>query len=144
MMCSSPCFWQNWLVSFLMAQMVKNLLAVQETEVQYLGWKDPLEKRIATKSSILAWRIPWTEEPGGQESMGSQRVGHDWMTNRTTETPSRLPNRSMLARVILPSFILCLFQQLMFNTIPLPVGSPQSTCKMFWGKIRIVWKTKGR
>ena len=60
-----------------MAQMVKNLLAVQETEVQYLGWKDPLEKRIATKSSILAWRIPWTEEPGGQESMGSQRVGHD-------------------------------------------------------------------
>ena len=48
----------------LVAQMVKNLLAVQETWVQYLGWEDPLEEGMATHSSILAWRIPWTEEPG--------------------------------------------------------------------------------
>ena len=58
-----------------MTKMVKNLLAMQETWVQSLGWKDPLEKEIATHSSILAWRIPWTEEPGGVQSMGSQRVG---------------------------------------------------------------------
>ena len=61
----------------LMAQMVMNLPAVQETCVQSLGRKDPLEKGMATHSSILAWRIPWTEEPRGLQSMGSQRVRHD-------------------------------------------------------------------
>ena len=60
-----------------MAQMVKNLPAVQETWVRSLGWEDHLEKGMATQSSILAERIPWTEEPGGLQSMGSQRVGHD-------------------------------------------------------------------
>ena len=59
------------------AQSVKNLPAVQETWVRSLGWEDPLEKEMATHSSILAWKIPWTEEPGGLQSMGSQRVGHD-------------------------------------------------------------------
>ena len=59
------------------AQMVKNLPAVQETQVQSLGRKDPLEKDMATHSSILAWRIPWTEEPGGLQSMGLQTVEHD-------------------------------------------------------------------
>ena len=57
--------------------MVKNLPAMQETQVRSLGWKDPLEKGMASHSSILAWRIPWTEEPGGLQSMTSQRVGHD-------------------------------------------------------------------
>ena len=57
--------------------MVNNLPAVQETWVQSLGQEDPLEKGVATHSSILAWRIPWTEEPGGLQSMGSQRDGHD-------------------------------------------------------------------
>ena len=57
--------------------MVKNLLVnVKETWVQFLGWEDPLEKEMTTYSSILAWRIPWTEEPGGLQSMGC-RVGHD-------------------------------------------------------------------
>ena len=55
-----------------MAQTVKNLSAMQETQVQSLGQEDPLEKEMATHSSILAWRIPWTEEPGGLQSMGSQ------------------------------------------------------------------------
>ena len=58
----------------LVAQMVKNLPVVQETWVQSLGWEDPLEKGIATQSSILAWRIPWTEEPCKLQSMGLQRV----------------------------------------------------------------------
>ena len=60
--------------------MVKNLPALQEpqeTWVPYLGWEDPLEEDVATHSTILAWRIPGTEEPGGLQSMGSQRVGHD-------------------------------------------------------------------
>ena len=60
-----------------MAQMVQHLPAMQETWVQTPGQEDPLEKAMATHFSILAWRIPWTEEPGGLESVGSQRVRHD-------------------------------------------------------------------
>ena len=59
-----------------MTQMVKNLPAVQETQVQSLDQEDPLAKGMATHSSILIWRIPWTEEPGGLQSIGSQRVRH--------------------------------------------------------------------
>ena len=65
----------------LVAQMVKNLPGVQETLVWSLGQEDPLEKGMATHSSILAWRIPWTEELGRLQSMGSKRVGHNWATN---------------------------------------------------------------
>ena len=61
--------------------MIKNPPAVQETQVWSLHWEDPLEKGMATHSSILAWRIPWTEEPGGLQSRGLQRVRHDWATN---------------------------------------------------------------
>ena len=61
----------------LVAQTVKHLPAVQETWVQSLAWEDPLEKEMATHSSILNWETPWTEEPGRLQSMGSQRVGHD-------------------------------------------------------------------
>ena len=64
-----------------MAQMVKNLPAMEETQVQALVQEDHLEKGMATHSSILACRIPWTEEPGGLQSMGSQRAGHDRATN---------------------------------------------------------------
>ena len=60
-----------------LAQMVKRLPTMRETRVPSLGWEDLLEKGMATHSSILAWRIPWTEEPGGLQSMGSQRVEHD-------------------------------------------------------------------
>ena len=61
----------------MVAQRVKNLPAIRETQVQSLGWEDPLEKGMATHCSILAWRMPWTEEPGGLQSLGSQRVEHD-------------------------------------------------------------------
>ena len=60
-----------------MAQRVKHLPAMQETWVRSLGWEDPLEKEMATHSSILAWKIPWTEKPSRPQSMGWQRVGHD-------------------------------------------------------------------
>ena len=69
---------QSW--ASLVAQTVKNLPAMSETWVWSLGWKDALEKGMATHSRILAWRIPWTEEPGGLQSMGSQRVRHkEWL-----------------------------------------------------------------
>ena len=61
----------------MVVQMVKSLPAIWETQVQSLGWEDPLEKEMATHSSILAWEIPWREEPGGLQPMGLQRVGHD-------------------------------------------------------------------
>ena len=57
--------------------MVKHLLAMQDTQLRSLSWEDPLEKEMAIHSSTLAWKIPWTEEPGRLQSMGSQRVGHD-------------------------------------------------------------------
>ena len=69
-------FWHSVLWASQEAQMVKNL-PTQESQVQFLGWEDALEKKMATSSSIFAWEIPWTEEPGGLQSMGSQRVGHD-------------------------------------------------------------------
>ena len=60
-----------------MAQLVKNPSAMQQTWVRFLGWDDPLEKEMATHSSILIWKIPWVEEPGGLQSLGSQRVEYD-------------------------------------------------------------------
>ena len=65
-----------------MAEMVKNLPTMQDTLICSLGWEDLLEKGMFTHSSILAWRIPWTEEPGGLQSMQLQRVGHDLATKQ--------------------------------------------------------------
>ena len=75
----------------LVAQSVKYLPAVQETRVRSLGWEDPLEEEMANHSSILAWKISWTEEPGGLQSMGSQRVGHDWETNTYRRQKQNFP-----------------------------------------------------
>ena len=83
----SRVIWQRvscWSHASLVAQRVKKLPAMRETQIWSLGWKDPLEKGTAARSSILAWRIPWTEELGGLESMGSQRVGHNRVTNTFT------------------------------------------------------------
>ena len=71
--------------SSLVPQMVKNLLATQETWVLSLGGEGPLKKEMATHSSVLVWISPWTEDPGGLQSMGSQRVGHNRATNTGTE-----------------------------------------------------------
>ena len=64
-------------MGFLVAHQVKNLPAMQKTPGRFLGQEDPLEKGMTTHSSTLAWRRPWTEEPGGLQSMGTQKVGHD-------------------------------------------------------------------
>ena len=72
------CLFELWFSqASLVSQTVKHLPARRETWVRSLGWEDPLEKEIATHSSTLAWKIPWTEEPGRLQSMGPQRVGHD-------------------------------------------------------------------
>ena len=72
-----PAFELKCLLSSQVVLVVKNPPPMQEIQVQPLGWKDPLEKEMTTQSSILAWKIPWTEESGGLQSMGPQRVGHD-------------------------------------------------------------------
>ena len=91
---SLPDFWAS-----LVAQTVKRLSTMWETRVRSLGWEDPLEKEMAIHSSTIAWKIPWTEEPGRLQSMGSQRVGHDWVTSRSWRkkwqpTPEFLPGKS--------------------------------------------------
>ena len=74
--------WNRIILSFIfLAQAVENLPAMQETWVWSVGWEDPLEKGMAPHSNILAWRIPWTEAPDGLQSMGLQRVRHDWAMN---------------------------------------------------------------
>ena len=75
----------------LVAQMIDHLPATQETWVRSLGQEDPLEEEMTTHSSILAWRIPWTEEPGGPQSIGSQRVGHDLATSLFRDCDASLP-----------------------------------------------------
>ena len=67
---------ESCFATFLVAQTVKRLSTMRETRVQSLGWEDPLEKEMAIHSSTIAWKTPWTEEPGRLQSMGSQRVGH--------------------------------------------------------------------
>ena len=72
-----PCKKKKQITDSLVVQMVKSLPAMQETTVRSLGWEDPLEKETATHSNTLVWKIPWMEEPGRLQSMGSQRVGCD-------------------------------------------------------------------
>ena len=85
----SPCYsvfsitYEMW--TSLVAQMMKCLPTVRETRVPSLSWEDPLEKEMATHSSTLAWKIPWMEEHGRLQSVGSQRVGHDWATSLNYE-----------------------------------------------------------
>ena len=92
-------WWQIWGKTSLVAQTVKNLHEMQEIQVWSLGQENPLEEGMATHSSFLAWRIPWTEEPGGLQSMESQRVGHNWET--FTHSLSILWNNYIFSLLIL-------------------------------------------
>ena len=75
-----------------MAQTVKDLSAMQEAWLRCLGWEDPLEEGMATHSSILAWKTPWTAEPGRLQSLGSQRVGHAWVYTCSTHIVTNCDN----------------------------------------------------
>ena len=87
------------------AQRLKHLPAMWETWVQSLGQEDPLEKEMATHSSILAWRIPWTEEPGGLQSTGLQKVGHDWATSLSLSYSTSLDSTRLFSTGVLPAYI---------------------------------------
>ena len=100
----------------LVAHVVKNLPAMQETQIPSLGWEDPLEKEMAAHSSILGWRIPWTEEPGGLQSTGSQRVGHDWATS-PSPSPSYSETWKFRKADSWVAFIFCRFKFLLFNLL---------------------------
>ena len=86
----------------LVGQRIKRLPAMEETQIQSLGGEDPLEKEIATNSSIFAWRIPWTEEPGRLQSSGSLRVGHDWATSLSLFTFTHWRRKWQPTPVFLP------------------------------------------
>ena len=118
----------------LVAQLVKNLPAVWETWVPSLGWGDPLEEGTATHSSILAWRIPWTEEPGGLQSMGLQRVGYDWVTKHSTAT-------LYMFHVYNIKYILTAWNYYMTSRNTQSWNRPKNVCQFkymiemaFWGK----------
>ena len=102
--------------------MVKNLPAMQETQVQSLGWEDPLEKEMATHSSNLACEIPWTEEPGRLQSMQSQRVGHDLATNTLEKKKKKnLADIYVLARQKVKAHL----------NSPLSTSTGHTTCMIF-------------
>ena len=85
--------WEKWTVmckTSLVAQTVKHLPTMWETQVWSLGWEDPLEKEMATHSSTVAWKIPWMEEPGRLQFMGLQRVGHDWVASLSLSCVKKL------------------------------------------------------
>ena len=100
----------------LVNQMIKNLPAMQETQVQFLGQEDPLGKGVVTHSSTLAWRIPWTEEPGRLESMGLQGVWHDWATNTSTFLNFHTPQSKCSVNILFPDLIHYLYH------LPQPCG----------------------
>ena len=99
-----------------------SLPAVWETWVWSLGWEDPLEEIMATHSSVLAWRIPWTEEPGRLQSVGSQRVGHNWASNTHTHTPFIVIVRYWLYSVLLHSISLWLILFIVVYTSSFPTA----------------------
>ena len=92
--------------------MVKNLPAMRETWVGSLGWEDPLEKEIAAHSNIFAWRIPWTEEAGSLQSMGSQRIGYSWKKIVSLLCKVKHQNQQKLSSSVLD----CLFSTCVFAT----------------------------
>ena len=110
--------------------MVKNLPVMQETQVQSLGQEGLLEKEMTTHSSILAWKIPWMEKPGGLQSKGSQRVGHDWVTSLHFTWNVPLVSLIFLKRSLV-------FSILLFSSFSLH----WSLRKSFWFLVAILWNS---
>ena len=131
------------LMSSLVAQLVKNRPAKWETWIRSLGWEDPLEEGMETHSSVLAWKIPWTEEPGGLQSTGSQRVGQDWATKSFTTFISGLLNLRLLFLFLLS--LSSLFQPLLHLSRSFqlcPAQPPRRAHWLCWDKqrgLKIKW-----
>ena len=126
--------------ALLVAQMVSHLSPMQETWVWYLGQEDPLEKGRAAHSSVLAWRIPWTEEPGRLQSMGSQRVGHDWATSLSK--PKIFANERILLSSALEQKGKCLrtlFSWIFFLFLSFVLSSCSYTCAII-PKIKVYYQ----
>ena len=125
----------------LVVQMVENLPAMQKTRILSLGQEDPLEKGMATHSSILAWRTPWTEEPGGLQSMGLQTVSHDWVTDTTF--CQEKPRQSMPFYLPTPCVELSLF----YSTVDGPIDVERLGVIFYrrnWsGFLKAVWTIRG-
>ena len=126
---SSLYWWVKIPRALLVAQKIKNLSAIKETWVWSLGQEDPLEKEMAIHSSILSWEIPWIEEPVGLQSMGSQKVRHDWVT--FTSRPQR--KRNCRWPHLLLSFFSIIFSLSRLSVV-LPTSSVVSTVTLhtFW------------
>ena len=120
----------------LVAQRVKHLPAVQETRVRSLGWEDLLEKEMATHSSILAWRIPWTEEPGGLQSMGWQRVGHNWATSLSLSCYTWRLLREWIRRVLIARENIFFY---FFNFVP--ICDDGCSLNLLWSSFHDVCKS---
>ena len=110
-----------------MAQRLKHLPAMRETWVRFQGREDPLEKEMATHSSILAWRIPWTEEPDGLQSTGSQRIGHDWATSLSLSVTDRTRFKTQSTKLWIHALNYMFLQiQSHFGSTPHPYDKPYS------------------
>ena len=109
---------------------VKNLPTVQETRVQFLGWGNPLVKGMATHSSILAWRIAWTVEPGRLQSMGLQRFGHNWVTNTHTDTHTSTREYSFRHHLAVLSNARLPGEEK--YRVPAPIVNPYPDCNLWW------------
>ena len=130
--------------ALLVAQTVKNLPAVRETWVQSLGWEDPLEKEVSTHCSILSRKIPWTEEPGRLQSMESQSIRHNWMTNTFSaklawflgEGPVQVLENCYNEQIIFKMNKLSFFL-FFLPIIPSVLPSLSYSCPIFWSATHI-------
>ena len=119
--------WYNQVLASLVAQRLKRLPGMQETLVRSLGREDPLEKEMATHSSTIAWKISWREEPGRLQSMGSQRVRHDWATSLHFLAPSTYESFKYVLFAYDTIYIQwkSVYPQVSFRNKILPVKSPE-------------------
>ena len=125
----------------LVAQTVKRLPTMRETRVWSLGWEDLLEKAMATHSSTLAWKIPWSKEPGRLQSMGSQRIGHNWATSLLhfiiIAKPLLSTYQISVSSLVFPLCLVLSFLSLIISDI---LDIPTMLTQFLFGLVLLIWK----